>query len=366
MRRHPLVLGALAVVACVAGVVAAGAFSVPAPAATVNGVAISRGTLDSELSTIATDQAFACYLDASVAVRSGDLASLPSISGSAQGTFDTSFVDFWLSQQIDNLLVERLAADQHLALGATALAAGRADLEGSIDAVLGQAAAASGSQTAVCAPSGAAVVATLPAAMADELVRAQAAGDLVLAHAAGYGLSTADLLRYFLAHPSKFETICLSGIQVASQSTATSVRAAIEAGEPFATAAKADSTDSTSAPNGGALGCYSANEGAYATVAHDVAGLAVGQVSQPVSNNGSYLLLEVTSDLPAAFDAVTPAVRQAILAAGSTKASKELSSLTKHAQVSVDPRYGGWSGVGGIGIHPPAVPRSADLLDPGA
>jgi hypothetical protein len=97
-----------------------------------------------------------------------------------------------------------------------------------------------------------------------------------------------------------------------------------------------------------------------------VAGLAVGQLSQPVANNGSYLLLQVTSYLPAAFDAIVPAVRQAVLQAGSKPAGKELSALTRRASVSVDPRYGGWSGTGGIGIRPPALPRPADLLNPAA
>jgi parvulin-like peptidyl-prolyl isomerase len=364
VRRHPLFLGALAVVVCVGGVVAAGAFAVPATAVSVDGMTISRATLDSELTTIANDQTFACYLDASIEVRSGGVAALPSISGGVDGSFDTAFVDFWLSQQIDNLLVEGLAADQHLAIDQTALAAGRADLTSSIDSILGEAALESG-QGAVCAPNGASVVATLSPTLLGQLVRAQAAGDLVLAHAAGLGLSTAQLARYFGAHPGKFKTICLSVIQVATQSTAGSVRAAIEAGEPFAAAAKADSTDTSSASNGGVLGCYSANEGAYATVAQDVAGLSVGQISQPVSNNGSYLLLMPTSYLPAVFDAVVPAVRQAVLEAGASKASRELTAATKRAKVTVDPRYGGWSAKGGVGIEPPAAPRPVDLLDPG-
>jgi parvulin-like peptidyl-prolyl isomerase len=363
VRRPPLLLGALALVAVVGGVVAAGAFSLPATAVSVDGTTISRSALDAQLDTIAKDPVFACYLDASVAVRSGNLAALPSVSGSAAGTFDTHFVDFWLSQQVDNLLVERLADDEHLSIDGTALSAGRADLASSIDTVLGEAAVESGSQGGVCAPSGASVVATLPASMADGLVRAQAAGDLVLAHAAGLGLSRDDLERYFGAHPSRFETICLSAIQVASQSTAVTVRAAVEAGEAFATAAKTESTDTSSAPNGGVLGCFTANEGAYSTVAQDTSGLGVGQISQPIANNGSYLLLMPTSYLPAVFDAVVPAVRQAVLEAGSAKAAQQLSALTKRATVSVDPRYGGWSAKGGVGIEPPATPRPADLLD---
>ena len=53
---------------------------------------------------------------------------------------------------------------------------------------------------------------------------------------------------------------------------------------------------------------------------------------------------------------------QAILGAGSTKASSELAALTRHAQVDLDPRYGQWSGARGVGISPPATPPATDLL----
>jgi parvulin-like peptidyl-prolyl isomerase len=366
VRRNPLLFGAVGVLVIVGAVVAAGAVTVPANAVTVDGVSISRATLNQDLSAIQQNAAFNCYLDASVAVRSNGAAQVPAIGGpGSSSAYNTAFVDFWLGQQINNLLIEHVATAEHLDIGAQALAAGRTDLSGSITETLSEAAAASG-QSAVCAPNGASIVKTLPVGLRDELTRAQAAGDLVLAHAAGYGLSQSDLARYFASHPTQFQTICLSGIQVASQSTAASVRAQIEAGESFAAAAQANSQDTASAPNGGALGCYSANEGAYATVAQDTKGLAVGAVSQPVSNNGSYLLLEVTSVTPAAFEAIPTAVRQAVLGAGAARASKLLNAATKAASVDVDPRYGRWSPASGIGVRAPATPVDADLLKPSA
>ena len=367
MRRHSLLYGALGVPRDRGAVVAVGAVSVPANAVTVDGVSISRATLNQDLATIQQNQAYNCYLDASVAVRSGGAARAPEVqSSTASGAYDTAFVDFWLDQQINNLLVEHIAATEHLNIGAQALTAGRTDLAGSITQTLDEAAAVSG-QNAVCAPSGASIVNTLPAGLRDELTRAQAAGDLVLAHAAGYGLSQSELARYFASHPTQFQTICLSGIQVASQTTAASVRAQIEAGQSFAAAAQANSQDATSAANGGALGCYSANESAYATVAQDTKGLAIGAVSQPVANSdGTYLLLEVTSFAPAAFDAVSSAVRQAVLGAGAAKASKLLRAATKVASVDVDPRYGRWSAASGIGVEGPATPAKVDLLNPAA
>jgi hypothetical protein len=364
VRRHPLLSGALAILIVVGVVVVAGAFSVPATAVTVDGVSITRATLDQDLATIKQNPAFGCYLDASVAVRSEDGTGLASIDGSgASGTYSTAFVDFWLSELVNNLLIQDLASRQHLPLDATALADGRADFISSITSTLEEAAEAT-SQSAVCAASGQALVATLPAGFVDDLARSQAAGDVVLAHAAGYGLATAQLNRYFDGHQSQFKTICLSAIQTATEATATTVRAAIEAGQSFAAAAIADSTDTATGPEGGALGCFSANEGAYATVETDVNGLAVDAISQPVSNNGSYLLLEVTSTQPPVFDAVVPAVRASVLGAGAERASTELAALTKSARVDLDPRYGWWSGAAGVGIEPPSSPTSANLLSP--
>jgi hypothetical protein len=95
-----------------------------------------------------------------------------------------------------------------------------------------------------------------------------------------------------------------------------------------------------------------------------VNGLAVDTVSQPVSNNGSYVLLEPTSYQPAVFDAVVTAVREAVLGAGSSKASQELAALTKTADVAIDPRYGRWSGAAGVGIEAPQSPAAANLLAP--
>jgi parvulin-like peptidyl-prolyl isomerase len=360
--RHRLLVPATLVVLVLAGAIAAAAFSVPSPAVSVNGDTISRTTVNQDLSTIDQNAAFHCYLAADVAVRSNGGASVPSLGGTGVGgTYSTQFVDYWLSQLVDDLLIEQLAARQHLAITADALVAGRSDLENTISGTLAAAATSIGQQQ-VCAPSGQDLLGTVPSSMLDEMVRAQTAGDLVLAKASGYGLSTPELERYFAAHPTQFQTVCLSGIQVASQATATQVRTQIEDGQSFAAAAAADSTDATSAAQGGALGCYTPTETGYQTVVADTTGLAVGQVSQPVSNNGSYLLLEVTSVQPATFASVVPAVRQAVLAAGSKKASSELSAIAKSSTVRVDPRYGRWSGGTQASIEAPRQPSPADLL----
>jgi hypothetical protein len=345
-----------------AAVAAVAFYDVPSNAATVNGVGISRSTFNADLNDISNDSVFQCYLSASLALRSENQSSLPAIGGAGVGrTVTTRFSAFWLSELVNDELVAQLAARKHLSVTASDLTAGRSDLVDTISGTLADIAQDSG-QTGACAPDGSDVLASVPASFANRLVRAQTLGDLVLANAAGYGLSSSALASYFFAHSSTFDTLCVSAIETTSEATAASLRAQIEGGASFAQVAEANSTDSTSAAQGGAIGCFSPSDPDYSSVTADVGGLAVGQVSQPQADQSSYILLEVTSKMPSTFAESSSAVRQAVLAAGSTAANRELTGATKGAVVTIDPRYGTWTGGATIVIRPPASPPASALL----
>jgi hypothetical protein len=355
---------ALLFLVVLAAVVAVAAFDVPSDAATVNGVGISRATLNSDLGVIQSTPTYQCYLAASLALQSQNLARLPAIEGAGGAkTVNTRFADFWLSQLVNNELIDQLAARRHLPVTTADLAAGRADLVNSISATLTEVAQASG-ESGVCAPDGSAVLSAVPATFAARLVASQAAGDVVLAAAAGYGLGPAQLASYYAGHRSDFDTLCLSAIETASEAAATSARAEIEAGTPFAQVAQATSTDSTSAADGGAIGCFAPSDPAYSSVTQDTTGLAVGVVSQPKADSSNYILLEITSRHRTSFAAAGGAVRQAVLAAGAKVADRELKAMTKQAHVTIDPRYGYWGGGTAITVVPPASPPASSLLNP--
>jgi len=355
---------ALLFLVVVAAAVAVAAFEVPSDAATVNGVGISRSTLNSDLGVIAATPTYQCYLAASLALRSEDLAELPALKGDGIAkTVTTRFADYWLSQLVNNELIDQLVAQRHLVVSPADLTAGKTDLVNSISATLTAVAQASG-QTGVCAPDGSAVLSSVPAGFADRLVESQAAGDVVLAAAAGYGLGSVQLASFYSSHQSDFDTICLSAIETATEAAAASARAEIVAGTPFAQVAQATSTDATSAAAGGAIGCFAPTDPAYGSVTQDVAGLGVGKVSAPKSNQGSYVLLEVTSRKTTSFAAAGTAVRQAVLAAGAKAANGELKRITKQAVVTIDPRYGRWGGGATIAVEPPLSPPPSALLSP--
>jgi hypothetical protein len=355
---------ALLLLVVLAAVVAVAAFDVPSNAATVNGVGISRATLNSDLGVIQATPTYECYLAASLALRSQNEAALPAIQGQGiDKTVSTRFADYWLSQLVNDELIEQVATARHLRVSTADLADGRADLVNSISTTLTAVAEASG-QSGVCAPDGSDILAAVPPAFAARLVRAQAAGDVVLADASGYGLGPGELASFYATHQSDFDTICLSAIQTATQAAAAADRAEIVGGTPFAQVAEATSTDAASAANGGAIGCFAPTDPAYGSVTQDVAGLAVGQVSAANSDQGNYVLLEITSRRTTSYAAAGSAVRQAVLAAGATVADGELKTITKGATVSIDPRYGRWKGGSTIAVEPPRNPPLSALLDP--
>ena len=355
---------ALLFLVVLAAAVAVAAFDVPSDAATVNGVGISRATLNSDLGVIEATPTYQCYLSASLALQSQNLAMLPSIGGAGGAkTVNTRFADFWLSQLVNNELIDQLAADRHLPVTKADLAAGKTDLVNSISATLTAVAQDSGQQ-GVCAPDGSSILGAVPPAFAARLVASQAAGDVVLAAAAGYGLAPAQLASFYTGHRSDFDTLCLSAIETASEAAATSARAAIEGGLPFALVAQANSTDATSAADGGAIGCFAPTDPAYGSVTSDTKGLAVGVVSQPKDDAGNYILLEITARRPTSFAAAGDAVRGAVLAAGAKAADRELKAMTKRAHVTIDPRYGQWGGGAAITVVPPVHPPTSALLNP--
>ena len=84
----------------------------------------------------------------------------------------------------------------------------------------------------------------------------------------------------------------------------------------------------------------------------DLDKLARERVSQPISYNGSYLLVQITKLTPNDFDKVTSYVQAAVQQAGSTATSKAIQAKERRSDVSVDPRYGEWSSGVGADLHP--------------
>jgi hypothetical protein len=359
----------LVLLVAVAAGIAAAALLVPGSAATVDSTGISQSTLDAQLSAIGASADYQCYLEARLTLQTGGqttgslqvygagTSSSPGSPGS--GTYSTPFVDYWLTQMVNDQFLESLAARQHLVATPTVMALARVGLASTITATLQQVA---GTQYQHCLADGTQVLASMPRSFVDAQVRAQAAGDLLEAHAAGASLSTGWLASYFDAHRHQFDTLCLSVISAPSSAAADQLRAQIVGGTPFAQVAASNGEQA-----GGSDGCIGATSPGYASVRSAVGNLAVGQVSAPIQTSSSgYAIVEVTKATPTTFAVARPAVLSAVLAAGEPKASGELAAAIHSAQVTIDPRYGRWHPGPTVSISGPPVPPASSVLSPTA
>jgi parvulin-like peptidyl-prolyl isomerase len=126
-------------------------------------------------------------------------------------------------------------------------------------------------------------------------------------------------------------------IEVGAKATALSLRSQILGGASFAVLARAHSIDSTTAPEGGVLGCIPDAE-FTAPLNKVIAGLTVGRVSSPISFSSDWLLLLVSRREPETSQQLIPSLVTQEQSALNTYFPRLLGS----AKVEVDPQYGTW------------------------
>jgi hypothetical protein len=162
----------------------------------------------------------------------------------------------------------------------------------------------------------------------------------------------AAVYRYYATCPSgKF----VSHILVPTKAKAEATRKLIQSGaESFQALAKAQSIDTQSGAQGGALGCLSPSE--FVAPFQDAADAAqVGVVTEPVKTQFGYHLILVRP-----WDARRD---QQYAAALTQAAAAVLSARMKDLRVWVNPLYGSWgpitdsNGNPGFAVIPPAVPQ---------
>ena len=362
MKRFLLLL-----VLVVAGVVVA-ALEVPSPAASVNGAAISRHDVNTDLTAITSSPNYECFVRANLALASQGQAQVQvggvGASGSFNGTYNVNFADYTVEQLIDEKLVDQAVRARGLVITASDLAIGRSVLNQRVDAVLNNYAQMLGLPAAPCGGSASAVLSSLPTSFVTEQVQAQTAQAVLAANAVGASLDTGAVERYFVAHRAEFDTVCVSDIAVATQAQAASIRALIISGaSTFAAQAQANSIDSSTKSNGGAAGCGPA---VTFGLSAPLSGVAVGQITQPISDNGAFVLITVTSRTPSSFTSSVGLVRSVILAVGQPKVQGQLTAALRRSSITADPRYGRVVQGSASLLVPPKSPPSSSLIAPQA
>ena len=172
---------------------------------------------------------------------------------------------------------------------------------------------------------------------------------------------TAAVAKFYNANLDQFTTACVSLIATDTQAHANQLVAQLNAGESFASVAKANSLDTQTAANGGALGCNYTQ--AQVEQALSVQSVTVGQPLAPVQDpsNGQWVIYEVTSQTVAPLSAASTVARRELLqsTANVNRVSKEIVAFARTSDVSVDPQYGTWLG---LRVVPPVAPPSQFLL----
>lgn len=358
----------LLLLAVVAGGVVAAALTVPSQAASVNGATISRQTVNANLAAVGASSNYRCYIQAEALVESEGASGVEvggvGSNGGFNGTYDTGFADNTVDQLIADQLVYQQLAQKGFHLTPGDLAVGQTSLDQRIDQTLTDAAQLGGTGSVPCGGQAEAVLSTMPSWFVADLTKAEAAEDVLEAHAAGYALTPGALAAYYSVHHSQFDTVCVSDIVVANSAQATSIRQAIVGGSStFAAQAQANSLDTSTKSSGGSAGCAPL---AGITLSSDLQHLAIGDVTQPISYEGNYLLLTITKRTPSSYGSVSSLVQSELLAAGQGRVQSDLTSALRHSNISADPRYGQVVPGSTALLSPPPSPPTSSLLSPTA
>ncbi len=306
-------------------VIGAGCNALPY-AAVVDGTTISQSDFNSQLAQVRNDPTFVQTVESQGS----------KVFGEGSQTFSSSFTAGLLTQDVTQQIIHKEAARRGVTITAT-------DLQLATDDVTG------GSQQA------AAQLASLPPFYRDQVVETSAEQTAIAGRIAGVDVGPSAVRAYYDSHPGQFAESCVSIIQTASQADATRARQMIASGATFSEVARSSSTDSTTASNGGAAGC--APRGTFvSSFEQTVDALQVGEVSQPIQVQGSWLLLQVTSRPPQPFDTAVQAIRSQLLGSHAARVNAVLRALQARADVTVSPQYcQRWGSNGCVAPKPPSA-----------
>jgi hypothetical protein len=350
-----------------AGLVAA-ALAIPTNAVVVNGTSVSQAQLNSDVHAVAGSPDYQCFLNSQTYLESQGSAVAPPVLGAGTGqnagdnpTATSAFVSQSLQQEIDLQTVDQLAARSQVTVTRSQLDDARQIYEAEITQIMAQVAQTAQGQNPAFSCSvtgkpltGTEVLSTLHASYVDRQVQYIASVTALREHFSGYGSTAAGLLRYYQSHLSAFDTGCFTVAVFTSQAAATSAKASVASGTPFATVA-------SGTQGGGPQGCIVlAQVAAQLPSSANLQSLPLNTVSDVIDDNGSYLLLEVTKRTHTDFSAVKSLVSSAVQRAGATKTQTALAAVQRHSDISVNPQYGVWVPVPGQ-ILVPLAPKVSDV-----
>jgi parvulin-like peptidyl-prolyl isomerase len=296
-------------------------------AATVNGKRIDRSSFNRELKALRDNK--------------GLQAAGEGLTGSGRETVSAELTAGWLTALVYDSLITAEFDKRKLKLG-------KDDLE-SAEAQLG---------TQFGNPT---VAKDFPDWFRRLLIRRNARAVALREAIAGFGLSDADVQKYFETHQADFTNVCTAHVLVKNKEEADAVVARLRGGEDFAAVAKDRSQDPGSAQEGGDLGCVAANlfvpefEQAVKT-------LPLGEVSDPVQTQFGFHIIKVRDRPATTFEEGREGAKNALNAESQDAFRTFLDKAARSAKVTVDPRFGKFEAQPGRApeVVAPEVPAPPD------
>jgi hypothetical protein len=334
--------------------VGAGAFGVWSATSSVkvDAATLSASTVRAELSAIASSSTLDCYLTA--------LSPASYAAGAGTTSVAASGAAAWTNLRVEGMAIENYVTSKfHYVASASDLAQAKSSLEGEMTQ-------SATSNQLNCPGTSAQALAAMTDEMRTAEIKAQADSVYLLTKLnSTIPLTAANITKYYNAHVSDYDTICVSVAVVRTSDLAAFAKDA-SAGMSVANLASKYSLDS-SKTKGGAYGCYPPTSSAYATVRADVASTPLNTfptTPRAISSNGVTYALFVapTKRSTTPFAEAEGAVVTDLQALNASSANTLKQQILFRAAIKVDPALGRW-GLTSSGpmVVAPATPPAADV-----
>lgn len=322
-------------------------------AAKVGSKVITPATLDGALKQASSNSGFTCLLE-----RSNN--NQYRLTGAGTSTYDTSFADYVLTNLIDADVAHDIVVREGLVEPSGARTLASSQVSDALSSELSD---------SECGTSATDLLKQLKGTIADSFVQLQLDEDALAAHAAHISLTASGITSYELAHPKTTKETCISGLFAKTKKDATTVETKLKAGVSITSLASKYSPSQVATK--GVLGCYTKSSlaGISSAIEKAVATAAVGSTSKPVSYEGAYLVMRVTSR---PYEPLVDAL-DSIFTSNSKAFSSVIETGVKATHVEVNPEYGKWvmaagptttsEGFGGR-VEPNSGPATKYVLNP--
>jgi hypothetical protein len=334
------------------------------PAATVNGVEISQATLNDDLTQLITNP----YAQCATQIQQGQAITVAGVGTTSRGdpnAATTSAAGATLQALVLDEL-ERQALDRH---GTTVTTT---DVDRAKQDYMEQLQSDAAQSSVQCSVPTSDLTTKLPHDFVERQAASLAQQEAIEETIGHVDVSEAALRRYYRAHLSSVNQVCLNLLFATSQAAGQQIHNAVAGGTSFAQASQHPGV-SPSSPTDGQVGCVYPSQvvGQFGTaIAATIDNLPVGRLAAPIawsdpqSGMTYWLVVQMRQRHLVPLSQLGTQIRQVLLAQGATSVTRALRHIADTGHVTVDPQYGSWHGL--RGVVPPLAPPVRFVPNPAA